>query len=139
MRGPIDYIVVAFDGNNFKGEILKELIKARDSKIIDVLDISLITKSKDGEVSAIEISATEETVQKQLSELAPSLTGIINEDDVKEIGEILGDNCSAGLLVIEHLWAKGLKKAIVDAGGELIAEGRIHPEANEELNKKGGK
>jgi hypothetical protein len=35
--------------------------------------------------------------------------------------------------VIEHLWARGLKRAIKNAGGILIADGRIHPDAYAEM------
>ena len=41
MRGPIDYIVVGFVANNFKGEILKELTTSVDKGVIAVLDIAL--------------------------------------------------------------------------------------------------
>jgi hypothetical protein len=37
--------------------------------------------------------------------------------------------------VIEHLWAKPLKQAILESGGQLVAEGRIHPEAERELSE----
>ena len=61
----------------------------------------------------------------------------MSEDDIQEVGELLEDNSSAGLLVIEQLWAKGLKQAIIAANGTLLSEGRIHPEASEELSKEG--
>jgi len=40
------------------------------------------------------------------------------------------------VLIIEHLWAKPLKEALLKAGGKLVAEGRIHPEAEVELSMK---
>jgi hypothetical protein len=49
---------------------------------------------------------------------------------------VLETNTAAGLLVIEHLWAIPLKKALIDADGVMVAEGRIHPEAAEEFNKE---
>ncbi len=39
--------------------------------------------------------------------------------------------------MIEHLWALPLKKALIDANGVLLAEGRIHPDAANELNEEG--
>ena len=60
---------------------------------------------------------------------------MIGSDDLDEVGEFLEPGTAAGILVIEHLWAKGLKKAIIDKGGVLLAAGRIHPEAANELEE----
>ena len=130
MRGPIDYIIVGFDGNNFTGEILQELKKATDNGTIAVLGLSLISRDTNGNVTAVELNDTGGLT-------ISSSTDLITGDDVQEAGELLEDNTSAGLLIVEHLWAKGLKQAIVNANGTLIADGRIHPEAIEELSKEG--
>ena len=61
------------------------------------------------------------------------------KEDIDEMGDLLENNTAAGLLVIEQLWAKPLKKALLDANGVLVAEGRIHPEAAQELDNGGDK
>ena len=127
MRGPIDYIVVGFEGNNFNGEILEALKKASEDGTIAVLGLALISRDAEGNVAAVEAADTG----------GLQITGdasLIGEDDVQEVGELLEDNSSAGLLIIEQLWAKGLKQALINANGTLITEGRIHPEAAKELN-----
>lgn len=136
MRGPIDFLVVEFDGNNFKGEVLQELEIAVRNKTIDVLDIALIAKDTEGNVEAIELSNFDSDLARLISASKESGTSLITDEDVVEVGDILDNNCSAGLLIIEQLWAKGLKKAIIDAGGRLVSEGRIHPDATKELNNK---
>ena len=129
MRGPIDYIVVGFVGNNFKGEILGELAEATKNGTIAVLDLAVITKDEQENVTKVEISAFGDETKTALQQLGDLSGGLISDEDVDEIGEVLDPNTSAGLLVIEHLWAKGLKQAIINANGVLLAEGRIHPEA----------
>ena len=138
MRGPIDYIIVGFEGNNFKGEILKELEKAVNDGIIAVLDLAIIVKDNDGNVTSVEFNNLDSLVAQKISEAKSSSKGLITEDDINETGELLENNTSAGLLIIEQLWAKGLKQAIINANGVLVAEGRIHPDASAELNQKGG-
>ncbi len=135
MRGPIDYIVVGFVGNNFKGEILGELAEATKNGTIAVLDLAVITKDEQENVTKVEISAFGDETKTALQQLGDLSGGLISDEDVDEIGEVLDPNTSAGLLVIEHLWAKGLKQAIINANGVLLAEGRIHPEAAAELEK----
>ena len=129
MRGPVDYIVVGFEGNNFTGEILKELQKVTEQGTVAVLDLALIVRDGEGNVASVEIT--------DLGDLGANLeSGLITEEDVAEVGEILEDNSSAGLLVVEQLWARGLKQAIVNANGTLLLEGRIHPEAAKEIEEK---
>lgn len=136
MRGPIDYIVVGFPGNNFKGEILQELATASENGTIAVLDIALITKDEDGNVTKIEL-----TDQPAIEAVLPAdaSRGLITDEDVEEVASVLDENCSAGLLIVEQLWAKGLKQAILNADGVLMADGRIHPEAYAEITEKGAK
>ncbi len=137
MRGPIDFIIVGFKENKFNGEILKALEKATSDGTIAVLDLALVMKDDKGAVTSLELSQIDDTVIAEFAKAKNITSGMISDDDVAEVADILENGNSAGLLVIEHLWAKGLKKAIVDAGGELIAEGRIHPDAEKELNAKG--
>ena len=136
MRGPIDFIIVEFDGNNFRGEIIQELEIAVRNKVIDVLDMAMVSKDSDGNVEAIELSNLDSDLIRVIKASKDSGTGLITDEDVAEVGDVLKNNCSAGLLIIEQLWAKGLKKAIIDTRGRLISEGRIHPDATKELNGK---
>jgi hypothetical protein len=131
MRGPIDFIVVGFEGNNFKGEILKELNTAVSNGVIAVLALGLVIKDEDGTVT---------TILENENELIMSVAqdwkldnSMISEDDTAEVGDLLENNTSAGLLIVEHLWAKPLKQAIINANGVLVADGRIHPDAVAEL------
>lgn len=130
MLGPIDYIVVGFDGNNFNGSILSELGKAVDSGVIRVVDLLFVIKDADGNVAMAEI----EDQHDELKEVAAAIGHVgdlplLTEDDVKKLGESMKNDSSAGVLVIEQLWAKGLKAALIESGAELIDEGRLHPDA----------
>jgi len=129
MLGPIDYIAVSFKGNNFDGSILSELSKAAESGVIRVVDILFIIKDADGNVAMAEV----EDQHDELKEVIKSLGHVgdmplLTEDDVEKIGASMQDDTSAGVLVIEQLWAKGLKKALLDNNAELLSEGRIHPD-----------
>lgn len=136
MHGPIDFIVVEFAGNNFKGEVLDELAAAVENKIIDVLDIAVISKDADGNVHAIELNNLDNDLARAIDVSHKSNPGLISLEDTEEVSALLDNNCSAGLLIIEQLWAKGIKKALLNAGGRLISEGRIHPDAVQEIEEK---
>lgn len=137
MRGPIDYIVVGFDGNKFDGSILKAITEAIDKGIIGLVALSVITKDEAGTVTTLNISELGDQVAIDFAQKYVPEGDHVTKDDIDEIGDLLVENSAAGLLVIEQLWAKPLKEAIVNANGYLIAEGRIHPEAALELNDGG--
>lgn len=127
MLGPIDYVAVGFNGNNFDGSILSELAKAVDSGVIRLVDLIFVMKDGEGNVAAAELPDQHEDIKEAVDGLGVTNDmPLLTEEDVKKIGAKMENNTSAGLLVIEQLWAKGLKKALLDANGELIAEGRIH-------------
>ncbi len=136
MRGPIDFIIVEFKKAKFQGKILKALEKATNDGTIAVLDLALITKDKDGNVAAVELDQIDDEVITEFAKAKGLQSGMVGDDDIAEVAELLDNGSVAGLLVIEHLWAKDLKSAIMDAGGSLLAEGRIHPDAEAELNKE---
>lgn len=134
MLGPIDFMVLGFDGNNFDGSVLAELEKVSADGTIRVVDLLFVMKDSEGDVVLAEIRDQPDELKDILAKLGfnddlPLLT----EDDMLDIGKSLEKDTSAGVLVIEHLWAKGLKKSLVDAGAILLNEGRIHPDVVGEL------
>lgn len=137
MLGPIDYVVVGFKGNNFNGGILDELSKATKQGVIRVIDLVFVVKDKDGQVIGGEVSDQPQELKQAYSELGMSDDMyLLSESDIEKVGEDMENDTAAGVLVVEQLWAKGLKQAIKEAGGFLIKDGRIHPEVAEEAARE---
>ena len=133
MRGPIDYVIVGFEGNKFEGKILEALGDAIDSGVIALVGLAFVSKDDEGTVVKLGVSDLGDDYLVEMSEKYGVSDELVGDDDIDEIADLLNNNTSAGLLVVEHLWAKPLKKAIGDAGGVLIADGRVHPDAAAEL------
>jgi hypothetical protein len=136
MRGPIDYIIVGFENAKFDGSVLGALGDALESGIISLVALSVIDKDADGTISVLDISEVEDDFVVQFAQKYNVDSHLVTDDDKAEVGDLLQPGEAAGLLVVEQLWAKPLKKAIIDANGFLIAEGRIHPEAAQELESE---
>jgi hypothetical protein len=139
MLGPIDYTVVGFSGNNFDGSILDALGAAVDKDIIRVIDLLFIMKDSQGEILEGEYEDQSDDIQEMIAKtryLIDDGLPLITEADIAKIGEQMPPDTAAAVLVIEHIWAKDLKKALMDANGILIADGRIHPEAVEDAVKE---
>jgi uncharacterized membrane protein len=123
--GPVDYAIVAFPGNRFRGEIapaLDELVKANTIRIIDV---AFVGKDAEGDIVAAELTELDPDVQKSLESVGIEVQGLLNEDDLTAAAEELEPDSSAALIVWENVWARKVTQAMRDAGGVLLAFERL--------------
>ena len=123
--GPVDYMIVAFPGNEFKGEIAPALADLVDAGTIRIIDIAFVGKDENGDAVAFELTELDPDVQKGLDNLGIEVGGLLNEDDLITTAEELEPNTSAALLVWENVWARDVKQAIMNSGGELVAFERL--------------
>ena len=134
--GPLEYTVIGFEGNRFNGEIAKELQAVVDKGVIRIVDLVVITKNIDGEVTALEVDDKDDERFAGFAPLLEGLRGLLTPEDVVEIGQMLPANTSALTVLFEHLWAVQLKEAIGAAGGFLVSRTVVAPEILDELNKE---
>jgi Family of unknown function (DUF6325) len=123
--GPVDYMIVAFPGNQFKGEIAPALADLVDAGTIRIIDIAFVGKDANGDTVAFELTELDPEVQKGLDNLGIEVEGLFNEDDLRDAGEALEPDSSAALLVWENVWAREVAQALRNAGGELVAFERL--------------
>jgi hypothetical protein len=133
--GPLEYLVVGFEGNRFTGQILAELRAAREKGIIRVVDLFVIKKDDQGNLTALELSDLSGEEATELGPLAGDLMGLFAPEDIEQVAANLPNNSTAGLLLFEHTWAIGLKEAIKNAGGVAVAGGFVAPDVLQELEK----
>jgi hypothetical protein len=118
--GPVDYMIVAFPGNQFRGEIAPALADLVENGTIRIIDLAFVAKTADGDVGAFELTDIDPDVRQGFENLGVEVNGLFNEDDLQAAAEELEPNSSAALLVWENLWAKDVAQALRDAGGELL-------------------
>jgi hypothetical protein len=123
--GPVDYAVIAFPGNQFKGEIAPAIGELVDAGTIRVIDIAFVGKDADGTAVAMELTELDPNVQAGLDRAGIEVGGLFNEDDLMDVAEGLEPDSSAAVLVWENVWARTVSKALRDAGGELITFERL--------------
>lgn len=123
--GPVDYMIVAFPGNQFKGEIAPALADLVDAGTIRIIDLAFVGKDADGEAVAFELTELDPDVRQGLENMGVEVGGLLNEEDLISTAEALEPNTSAALLVWENVWARDVKQAIINAGGELVAFERL--------------
>jgi translation initiation factor IF-2 len=123
--GPVDYMIVGFPGNQFKGEIAPALGKLVDAGTIRIIDIAFVGKDADGAAVAMEMTELDPEVQAGLDALGIEVGTLLNEDDLMDAADALEPNSSAALLVWENVWARETAQALRDAGGVLLTFERI--------------
>jgi hypothetical protein len=118
--GPVDYLIVAFPGNEFRGEIAPALAQLVDAGTIRIIDLAFVGKNAEGEVVAFELTDLAPEIREGFEKAGAEVNGLFNEDDLMAAGEELEPNSSAALLVWENVWARDVAQKIRDAGGEVL-------------------
>ena len=144
--GPVQMITIAFGPDaQFDGRVIDELTKLEQERTIRVLDLLFVLKDPDGSGDLVVLDHQGE----DLGGIVGALLGVDVDDvapgaaldgdagrhafgltqaDVEAVADGLDPGYSAGFLLIEHLWAKDLKRALREVGGIPVAEGFLTPE-----------
>ena len=114
--GPVEYLIVAFPGNKFRGEIAPALGDLVEAGTIRLMDIAFVGKDEDGTAVAFELSDIDPDVREGLENLGVEPSGLFSEEDLAAAAEELEPNTSAALLVWEDVWAREVAEAMRAAG-----------------------
>jgi uncharacterized membrane protein len=123
--GPVDYLIIAFPGNQFKGEIAPALAELVEAGTIRIIDLAFVGKNADGEVVAFELTDIDPEVRAGFEKAGVEVNGLFNDEDLQAAGEELEPNSSAALLVWENVWAREVAQAMRNAGGEILDFDRL--------------
>ena len=123
--GPVDYAIIAFPGNRFRGEIAPAIAELVEDGTIRIIDIAFVGKDEAGNAVAMELTELDADVQEALDSIGVEVSGLLNDDDLIDAAEALEPNSSAAMLVWENVWARKVAQAMRDAGGELVAFERL--------------
>jgi uncharacterized membrane protein len=142
--GPVQLVAIGFPPEaNFEGRIMDELSRLERHQTIRILDLLFVHKdAQTGDLLALDYQGEE------LGAIVGALLGFefegdlpsatqevqshsfgLSEREIEEIAASLDPGSSAGFLLVEHVWARDLKRAIRDAGGFPLGEGFLTPEA----------
>ncbi len=123
--GPVEYGVVAFPGNKFKGEIAPALGELVKSGTIRIIDLAFVLKDADGNVAGVELEDAGSEVLRAFEAITYQRDGLISDNDMVEIGAALEPDSSALIMVWEDVWATKFAEAVRGAGGVVVDMQRI--------------
>ncbi|HKP22110.1 MAG TPA: hypothetical protein VJT68_11360 [Thermoleophilaceae bacterium] len=146
--GPVQLIAIGFGRDaNFEGKVIEELAKLESERTIRVLDLLFIARDTDSEDTVV----LEHPDAADLGGIVGALLGFqfdgdasaesagggggedhhafgFSQDEIQQMAAGLGPGESAGILLIEHVWARDLRKAFRGVGGRILGEGFLTPE-----------
>ncbi len=123
--GPIELIVIGFDGNNFTGEIATALGDLVARQIVRIIDLAVVVKDADGTAHILEMQELSIEVATAMAILTGEVTGLLSEADLNDIAVDLEPGTTEAVFLVEHLWATEFAQAVRKAGGTLISSQRI--------------
>jgi uncharacterized membrane protein len=146
--GPVQLISIGFDRDtNFEGKVIEELARLEGGGTIRVLDLLFIARDPDSDDTVV----LEHPDAADLGGIVGALLGFefegdtdgapsggagedhhafgFSQDEIQQMAAGLGPGESAGILLIEHVWARDLRKVFREMGGRMIGEGFLTPEA----------
>ena len=126
--GPVSVLAIQFSENNFRGEILAALYELVKSGTVKIIDAVVVAKDAAGTVTAQEVDQLAPAVVAIFNPLDAEVTGLLSYSDIEEIGAMLENNSSAGVLALEHIWADKLAQAIANANGRVVTNQLLMPE-----------
>ena len=152
MIGPVQLVVLGFSKPDFKGEILAELERLKESDTVRLVDSLTVYKDAEGEVSTLEFSNLTQAEAVEFGAVVGALIGLgaggeegmeigaeagaeagadgtdfFSDEDEWDVLENLPNDSAAALVLLEHRWAIPVRDAIVRAGGFPVSEGFISP------------
>jgi uncharacterized membrane protein len=141
--GPVQLLAVGFDPDaRFEGRIMDELENLERHETIRILDLLFVGKDAEtGDLLALDYQGEDlgaivgtllgfdfdDEQPSEVSEIEGHAFGL-SDREIQGIAASLKPGSSAGFLLIEHVWARDLKRAIRDAGGFPLGEGFLTPE-----------
>ena len=150
--GPVQLLVLDFQEPDFRGEVIAELERLRESDTVRVIDALGVYKDAGGDVTVLKLGNLTPDEASEFGAVVGALVGLgaggedgmiegaiagaeLGSDGIEVfpeeaawdvVGEIPNDSAAA-LVLLEHRWAIGLRDAIAAAGGFLVGETWVTP------------
>jgi uncharacterized membrane protein len=148
--GPVQLLVLGFEGDNFTGEIAAELKRLREEDIVRLIDLMFVKKDDAGELDIIQASDLDEDEAMEFGAVVGALVGFgaageegaevgamagvedladghaFDEEDVWYLADAIPPGTAAAIALIEHRWAIPFRDAIGRAGGFVLADEWVH-------------
>lgn len=124
--GPVDVVVIGYPADAPRtGEAIPLFIDLVDKGVVRVLDVLLVQKDAEGNVSGMEITDLDGDGVDDLVVFAGARTGMLGDEDASTAGEALEPGEAAVMICFENTWAAPFATAVRRNGGRVLAFERV--------------
>ncbi len=119
--GPVDFYLVGLAGDRPAPGTIDALKGLIDSGLVRLLDLIIISRDADGNVSTTELENEVESIG-----VGPlGAAGIAGQEDIDEFAGLVESGSSAVLAVLEMTYQRDLAASVAAAGGTLLGYERV--------------
>jgi hypothetical protein len=133
---PLEYALIQFADAKPTGKIVPELLDLAARGIVRYVDIVFIQKEADGNIRTVELNDLDPESYAMFVPMGEHVSSLFTNDDLQIAASKLPENSAAMLLLWENLWVANLRKALLDAGGQLVERAQIAPEVIEQFEQE---
>ena len=136
--GPVDHLVVEFTSGVGSGDGFGALLDLVERGVIYVLDLEFVERTMDGSVRFLDASAVSNPHGVDLSAVAGAASGLLDEDDLRAVGEAIRPGATAAVLVYENLFVEALEAAMGRSGGRVVSRNLVSVDDLQAAIERGG-
>jgi uncharacterized membrane protein len=154
LYGPMQLLVVTFASPDFPMDLRNQLKQVREQGIVRMVDAVFVSKDEHSELSMLQGSDLDDEEAAFMGMMAGALFGYgaagdeglevgaavglaaasegifgMTENDLYEVADRIPAGSAALFILLEHIWAHGLREAMASSQGTVIAQGWITPES----------
>jgi hypothetical protein len=127
--GAIDWFLIEATDKQLDGALVAPLLDLVDRRLIRILDVLVIVKKEEGDVTTLTTADLDSQLPGGLGELAGASSGLLSDDDAAGAAAIMQPHSTGLVIVYENLWSTAFAVAAREAGGQLVAQGHIPTQA----------
>ncbi|AHH21491.1 hypothetical protein NONO_c67240 [Nocardia nova SH22a] len=127
--GPVELAVLSFPTLRVPYAVVQGLREVVDQGLVTVVDLVYLAKNAEGEMIQVEVDQPLGDVG--LDELTVDPSGLISDEDLDIVRDLLEPGSSAVVIVYEETWARNLAGTVRDSGGELALQVQVPRDAVE--------
>jgi len=129
--GPLEYVVIGFEGHHFTGEIWPEIRAIQEKGVVRLIDLAFVKKEANGSTSVLEANDLGDEDARAYEAVTANIQGLMTTEDIAQVTADLPAGSSAAVVLFEHAWAIGLREAIRNANGRLLRAGMVRADTLE--------
>ena len=121
--GPIELYLLGFEGERPDSGVVAALTELLESGTVRLLDIVLISKDANGEVTVTEVEDDTDVYGFGGVELGE--VGIAADEDIDELAQLVPAGGSAALIAVELVYVRRLADRLAASGAVVLSAERI--------------